>query len=72
MLDARCWINKNKGFIFSSSISPRRRLYEPKARNQHLGSLVILHQNGFIKLDINFKIFAHKDTQQLTNPAGGR
>jgi hypothetical protein len=34
MLDARCWIKK-KIFIITSSISPRRRLYEPEARDQH-------------------------------------
>jgi hypothetical protein len=35
MLDPGCWIldkSKNEKFLITSSISPRRRLYEPEAR----------------------------------------
>jgi hypothetical protein len=61
MLVARCWIKK-KIFIIKSSISPRRRLYEPEARDQYPVSTHLLHQSAVQKLDINFKILSDEDT----------
>jgi hypothetical protein len=63
MLDPGCWINQKKEkFLITSSISPRRRLYEPEARDQHLASARYQHKNLKLKLDTNFKILAYEDT----------
>ncbi len=45
MLDAGYLINKKERLLVLSSISPRRRLYEPEARDQYLASRDILHPN---------------------------
>jgi hypothetical protein len=61
MLDAGYLINKKERLLVLSSISPRRRLYEPEARDQYLASRDILYPNVPTKLDINFKILTYID-----------
>ena len=59
MLDA----GENKKILILSSISPRRRLYEPEARNQYPVSRGnLLESWTFLKLDKKFKILAYIDT----------